>query len=108
MLDSEVTTEPTEPRDLSAGVLNGEEATRVTLRLQPEARWVEEYYAVQEVRPRPDGGSEVDLQVADERWLQRLLLRLTPSARVVAPKDFAEGAARAARQALALYDHPAG
>jgi len=108
VLDSEVTTEPTEPRDLSDGVLSGEEATRVTLRLQPEARWVEEYYAVEEVRSRPDGGSEVDLQVGDERWLQRLLLRLTPSAQVVAPKNYGEGAARAARQALALYDHPAG
>jgi proteasome accessory factor C len=69
---------------------------------------VEEYYAVEDVRSLPDGGSEVDLQVGDERWLQRLLLRLTPSARVVAPKDYGEGAARAARQALALYDHPAG
>ena len=108
VLDSEVTTEPSEPRDLSDGVLSGDEATRVTLRLQPEARWVEEYYAVEEVRSRPDGGSEIDLQVGDERWLQRLLLRLTPSARVVAPKNYGEGAARAARQALALYDHPAG
>jgi len=74
VLESEVTTEPSEPRDLSDGVLSGEEATRVTLRLQPEARWVEEYYAVEEVRSRSDGGSEVDLQVGDERWLQRLLL----------------------------------
>jgi proteasome accessory factor C len=108
VLDSEITTEPSAPRDLSQGVLSGEEATRVTLRLQPEARWVEEYYAVEEVRPRRDGGSEVDLQVVDERWLQRLLLRLTPSARVVAPKNYGQGADKAARQALALYDHPPG
>jgi proteasome accessory factor C len=108
VLDSTVTTEPSEPRDLSDGVLSGEEATRVTLRLRPEARWVEEYYAVKDVRPRPDGGSEVDLEVADERWLRRLLLRLTPSARVVAPASWGEGAAQAARRALALYDHPPG
>jgi proteasome accessory factor C len=108
VLDSEVTTEPRAPRDLSAGIFAGDEATRVTLRLQPEARWMEEYYAVEEVRPQPGGGSEVDLLVADERWLRRLLLRLTPSAQVVAPKNYGEGATEAARQALALYDQPPG
>lgn len=108
VLDSEVTTEPSEPRDLSEGVFGGEEATQVTLRLRPEARWVEEYYAVEEVRPGSDGSSEVDLLVGDERWLQRLLLRLTPYAEVLAPDRFGTGAADAIRRALALYDHPAG
>ncbi|HEY3527964.1 MAG TPA: WYL domain-containing protein [Nocardioides sp.] len=108
VLDSEVTTEPTAPRDLSDGVFGGDEATLVTLRLRPEARWVEEYYAVEEVRPGPEGGSEVDLLVGDERWLQRLLLRLTPYAEVLEPAHFGEGAADAIRRALALYDHPAG
>ncbi|HEX3931641.1 MAG TPA: WYL domain-containing protein [Nocardioides sp.] len=108
VLDSETVTEPAEPRDLSEGVFGGEEATRVTLRLRPEARWVEEYYAVQEVRPDSEGGSEVDLLVGDERWLQRLLLRLTPYAEVLSPAHFGDGAADAIRRALALYDHPAG
>jgi proteasome accessory factor C len=108
VLASEVTTEPREPRDLSEGVFGGDEATRVTLRLQPQARWVEEYYAVEEVRGLADGGSEVDLLVGDERWLQRLLLRLTPYAEVVSPAHFGDGAAEAIRRALALYDHPAG
>jgi len=108
VLESEITTEPLEPRDLSQGVFGGEEATRATLLLQPQARWVEEYYAVQEVRPRPHGASEVDLLVGDERWLQRLLLRLTPYAEVLAPAHYGDGAADAIRRALALYDHPAG
>jgi proteasome accessory factor C len=108
VLDSDTVTEPPEPRDLSHGVFSGEEATRVTLRLEPAARWVEEYYTVEEVRPRPDGGSEVDILVGDERWLRRLLLRLTPYAEVIAPAHFGDGAADATRRALALYDHPAG
>lgn len=108
VLDSPVTTEPRAPRDLAGGIFEGEEATRVTLRLHPEARWVEEYYAVESVRPQPDGGSEVDLLVADERWLRRLLLRLAPYATVVSPPRFGEGATDAIRRALALYDHPAG
>jgi proteasome accessory factor C len=108
VLDSEITTDPSEPRDLSDGVFGGDEATRVTLLLQPEARWVEEYYSVEEVRPRPEGGSEVDLLVGDERWLQRLLLRLTPYAEVLTPAHYGDGAAEVIRRALALYDHPAG
>jgi proteasome accessory factor C len=109
VLDSAVVTEATEPRDLSDGMFtSGDEATLVTLALRPEARWVEEYYAVQAVRPAHDGGSEVDLLVGDERWLQRMLLRLTPYARVVSPEHFADGATDAVRAALALYSPPAG
>ena len=57
-----------------------------------------EYYPVEEVRPRPDGRLEVDLLVADERWLQRLLLRLAPHARVVSPAEFADGFHAAAQR----------
>jgi proteasome accessory factor C len=104
VLDSPVRTEPA-PRDLSGGIFSSsDEATLVTLRLDAEARWVEEYYAVQAVRPRPDGGSEIDLLVGDEQWLQRLLLRLAPYAEVLAPPHFGDGAADAVRRALALYD----
>jgi proteasome accessory factor C len=108
VLDSPVTTEPRTPRDFSGGLLDGDEATLVTLRLRPEARWMEEYYALEEVRPRPGGSAEVDLLVGDERWLRRLLLRLTPYATVVTPAHFGDGAADEIRRALGLYDHPAG
>ena len=54
----------------------------MTLSLQPQARWVVEYYPVETGAARPDGTVEVDLLVADERWLRRLLLRLAPHARV--------------------------
>jgi proteasome accessory factor C len=108
VLDTPVTTEPRAPRNLAEGDFLGEEATLVTLRLHPEARWVEEYYAVESVRPQPGGGSEIDLLVGDERWLRRLLLRLAPYATVVSPPHFGDGAAEAIGRALALYDHPAG
>jgi proteasome accessory factor C len=109
VLDTPAVTDASARRDLSEGVFGGgEDATLVTLALHPGARWVEEYYAVQAVRPGPDGGSQIDLFVGDERWLQRLLLRLAPYAEVVSPAHFAEGAADAVTGALALYDHPAG
>jgi proteasome accessory factor C len=109
VLDTAVVTDASETRDLSDGVFaSGDEATLVTLALDREARWVEEYYAVQAVRPAKDGTSEVDLLVGDERWLQRLLLRLAPYATVVAPPDYADGTAEAVNAALALYSTPAG
>ena len=62
-----------------------------------------EYYPVEEVRELRDGGLEVDLLVADERWLHRLLLRLAPHARVIAPTEFAEAFMARAQEALRLY-----
>jgi proteasome accessory factor C len=62
-----------------------------------------EYYPVEEVRTRPDGSLEVDLVLADERWLRRLLLRLAPHAEVIAPAEVAQAFTAAAREAHSLY-----
>jgi len=78
-------------------------AERVTLELEPAARWVVEYYPVEESRDLPDGRVEVDLMVADHRWLTRLLLRLTPLARVATPEARHEEFIGRARQTLGLY-----
>ncbi|MCH1866863.1 YafY family protein [Nocardioides sp. CFH 31398] len=80
------------------------DALRVTLRLAPEARWVPEYYQVDEVRPLPDGGLEVDLAVADERWLRRTLLRLAPAATVVRPAEFTQMFTADLASVAGLYD----
>lgn len=104
VLEQPVLTEPTAPRDLSEGLFDrADDTTRVTLRLAPAARWVTEYYPVEAVRPLADGAVEVDLLVADERWLTRLLLRVAPHAQVVTPTE-AESALRAdAARTLTLY-----
>jgi proteasome accessory factor C len=102
--DSPVVTAPSAPRDLADGLFaRADDTTLVTLRVQPEARWIVEYYPVETVRPQPDGTLEVDLLVADERWLQRLLLRLTPHAQVLRPAEHAQAYAAAAAEALGLY-----
>lgn len=75
----------------------------VTLRLEPEARWVAEYYPVQSTRERAGGRLEVSLHVADPRWLTRLLLRLSPHVRVLSPQEYADTYTAAARDALGLY-----
>jgi proteasome accessory factor C len=93
------------PRDLEVDGLFAASADtpRVTLRLSPRAHWVPEYYPVEEVRPVDDGALEVDLLVADPRWLERLVLRLAPHARVIGPQEFTESSTAAARAALRLY-----
>ncbi len=107
VLDAAVQTPAEAPRDLGDGIFARSSATRlVTLHLTPTARWVVEYYPVEEVRPQPDGSLEVDLLVADERWLQRLLLRLAPQARVVSPPEFHQTFTSSARDALGLYSPP--
>ena len=104
VLDLPIETPPEAPRDLGDGLFSrSSDTTTVTLHLGPAARWVVEYYPVEEVRPQGDGSLEVDLLVADERWLQRLLLRLAPHARVVSPQEFTESFRTAARAALSLY-----
>ena len=104
VLDSAVVTAPVAPRDLAAGLFDrSEDLERVTLRLAAPARWVTEYYPVDDVRTRRGGTVEVDLMVADRRWLIRLLLRLAPHAEVVAPAELAEQLTDAARATLGLY-----
>ena len=104
VLDSEVVTAPAPPRDLSDGLFQrSEETTVVTLRLQPQARWVVEYYPVEATRPVADGTVEIDLRVADERWLQRLLMRLAPYAHVVAPPGLDADFRDLAQRTLSLY-----
>ena len=108
VLETPVTSDPAEPRDLSDGIFaaarSGDTAL-VTLRLAPAARWVTEYYPVEEVRPLADGSGdvEVDLRVADERWLTKLLMRLAPNASVSTPVSAGGGLASAARDTLTLY-----
>jgi proteasome accessory factor C len=83
-----------------------EQGERVTLRLAPEAGWVVEYYQVDEVRRQPDGALEVDLMVADRRWLERLVLRLAPHAEVLRPEAWADKVRTTAQEALSLYTPP--
>ena len=107
VLDSPVVTTASNPRDLHAGLLAEEETVVVTLRLARQARWVVDYYPVLDVREEDDGDHvQVDLRVADEQWLTRLLLRLAPYAEVVRPQEFTDSFIAAAQSALSLYDEP--
>lgn len=77
---------------------------RVVLDLTREARWVAEQYPVESTAELPDGGLRVELAISATAWLERLLVRLGPAARVVAaPEALASAGPRAAARMLARY-----
>ena len=73
------------------------------LRLGPQAMWVVERYPVRSIEPREAGRADVELAVASERWLSRLLVRLGENATVVEPVAWRGLAAATARAVLARY-----
>ncbi|MDQ1665322.1 MAG: proteasome accessory factor [Actinomycetota bacterium] len=94
-------------RDLDEGLfVPGPDDEVVTLELEPAARWVAEYYPVEEVRELGGGRLLVRLRAADGRWLPGLALRLAGAARVLEPAWLAAEVRERARAALAAYDGP--
>ncbi len=92
------------PRDLDAGLFQASpDDLLVTLLLEPEARWVAEYYPTEAADEAGEGRLRVRLRVADPGWLTRLLLRLGRSAIVEEPAVLATDVQRSAREALANY-----
>jgi proteasome accessory factor C len=77
---------------------------RVTVVLQPAARWVIEEYPVDAVSERDDGSVEARFAVVSERWLERLLLRAGTDADVVEPARWRDLGRRAAKRLLERYD----
>ncbi len=59
----------------------------VSVELSPQARWVAEYYPVEEVLEQPDGTLLVRLRSASADWPARLALRLGGQMRVLAPAE---------------------
>ncbi|MGZ8738090.1 MAG: helix-turn-helix transcriptional regulator [Nocardioides sp.] len=93
-----------EPRDLDAGLFQASpDDLLVTLLLEPEARWVAEYYPIEAADEAGEGRLRVHLRVADAGWLTRLLLRLGRSVTVEEPTDLATDVQKCAREALAHY-----
>jgi proteasome accessory factor C len=76
---------------------------RVTLELAPSAAWVAEAYPAESTTTQRDGTIEVVLAVSEPAWLDRLLVRLGPEARVVAPESARHAGADAAHRVLARY-----
>jgi proteasome accessory factor C len=76
---------------------------RVTLLLNADVGWVAESYPMEAVEQTPDGRLKVVLVANERAWLERLLLRLGPSAEVLEPAEVRAEAAEAARRLLVRY-----
>ncbi len=76
----------------------------VTVELTARARWIVDYYPVDEVIELPEGRLQVRLRTASTDWLPRLALRLGGDLRVLSPDDVARRVSYLAGAALALYD----
>ncbi|SNS12324.1 proteasome accessory factor C [Geodermatophilus pulveris] len=110
--DVRVLDEPSAPppgvplRDVDAGLYQPEPgAPVVRLRLSRTARWVAEYYPVEEVREvdDPPGGLAVAVRTADVAWARRLVASLGGAVTVDEPAALAAAVAADARAALTRY-----
>lgn len=77
------------------------------LRLDPPAHWVAERYPLRRRTDLGDGRCEVELSVASEEWLARLLLRVGVDGEVVAPQEWQDLGRRTAHTLLARYGESA-
>jgi proteasome accessory factor C len=82
----------------------GEGSPVVTLELDPAGAWVAEAYPAEAVEVLDGGRLRVELRVGGRAWLERLLLRVGPAARVVAgPDDLVDAGRAAATRVLERY-----
>lgn len=111
--DAEVLDEPSSPpptatpREVptdAADLLTPDDRQQlVALRLSPAARWVAEYYPMEDVVADDDGGARVQMRYGDRAWMVRLLLGLGEHVEVLWPADLAAARADRAGEALAAY-----
>jgi proteasome accessory factor C len=93
-------------RDLDDGLYQPEEAAPlVRLRLARQARWVADYYPVEEQAEvaDPPGGLGIAVRTSDLAWARRLVASLGGAATVDEPAELADQVAGEARAALARY-----
>jgi proteasome accessory factor C len=92
------------PRDLSEGIFDpAPDDLLATVLLEPQARWVAEYYPVESVEEAGEGRLRVRLRVGDTGWLVRLALRLGGAALVEEPAALSQEVRREAAEALRRY-----
>lgn len=82
----------------------GPDAIDLVMTLPASARWFAEWMVTEEVQELPDGRLRVRLWVEGDRTLERLLLRVGPSAVIESPPELAGLGAAAAERVLRRYE----
>ena len=101
------------PSDVSAGLFRAAPDQRIAvLTLSPDARWVAEYYTVDEVTEGEGGTATVRMRYAETAWMVRLVLGFGADVIVRDPPELAAAVAQRAlaalRRAGELPSHEAG
>jgi proteasome accessory factor C len=102
-----------QPTDVSAGLFRAQPDQRVAvLTLAPDARWVAEYYPVEELIEDEGGAATVRMRYAETGWMVRLVLGLGADVLVRDPPELAaavaERALAAVRRSTSAALHEAG
>ncbi len=84
----------------------GPDARRVRLSLDPSSAWLVDSVPSAGPAELAAGRVEIEIFVGGDAWLERLLLRLGPDARVVDPPEYRHLAADAATRILRRYRQP--
>jgi len=84
----------------------GPDARKVRLSVDPSTAWLIDSIPSAGPTDLVDGRVEVEIYVGGDAWLERLLLRLGPAARVVGPPEDQRLAADAAARILRRYTAP--
>jgi proteasome accessory factor C len=94
------------PTDVSEGLFQAKPEQRfATFVLEPDVRWVAEYYPVEEAEELDGGRVRVRMRYSDRSWMVRLLLGLGGEVRVEAPEELAAQLKSRASAALELAGH---
>jgi proteasome accessory factor C len=95
-----------EQTDVSAGLFRPRPDQRVArLVLEPDARWISEYYPVERVEELDGGRLRITMRYADTAWMVRLLLGMGGDVAVEEPAELAEALRERALAALRLAGH---
>jgi proteasome accessory factor C len=107
----EVLDEPAVPppharqQDVSEGLfLPTEDQQEAQLVLEPDARWIAEYYPVEDLQELPGGRARVRIRYSDTSWMVRLLLAQAGEVFVEEPLELRESVLDRATAALRRAD----
>lgn len=81
----------------------GADTESVTITVPPDGRWVADTYPVEDVEELKGGRIRVTLAISGDAFLERLLLRLGPGAKVIEPRARKSAQKDAARRVRARY-----
>ncbi|HEX9335014.1 MAG TPA: WYL domain-containing protein, partial [Pseudonocardiaceae bacterium] len=95
------------PHDVSEGLFRPEPDQReAVLQVRPDARWIEEYYPVEDVTELDGGAARIRMRYSDTSWMVRLILAQAGEVIVEQPDELAYAVMSCARQALTRAEHP--